>query len=43
MNDLSELLIGPALLLGAVILVIGLYAFAELWQGKNDDDRKGKK
>lgn len=43
MSDLCELLIGPIVLLGAVILVIGLYAFAELWEGRKDDDRKGKK
>ena len=43
MSDLWELLIGPVALLAAIILVFGLYAFAELWEGKNDDDRKGKK
>lgn len=43
MSDLWDLLIGPALILGAFILVIGIYAFAELWQGKDEDDRKGKK
>ena len=43
MGDLWDLLIGPIVLLGATIIVFGLYAFAELWEGKDDNDRKGKK